>query len=181
MKLFLFVSLSVPLVWLSRKSLVSLRHHGLYRLMSWESILFLFLDSYQSWFARPFNTNQIVSWILLIASLVLVIPGVVSMKKTGTQNRERADDSLFEFEKTTQLIETGIFGRVRHPLYGSLILLTWGIVFKNLSLTPLAVAALSTIFLVLTALVEEREDIEYFGERYVTYMKRTKMSVPFIL
>lgn len=103
------------------------------------------------------------------------------MKMTGKADSNRTDGSLYDFEKTTELIETGIFKYVRHPLYGSLIFLTWGIFLKNIDLLISIVSLISTIFLILTALIEEKEDIRYFGNGYLEYMKRTKMFVPFLL
>ncbi len=103
------------------------------------------------------------------------------MKRIGKADSNRKDDSLYNFEKTTKLIQTGIFKYVRHPLYGSLIFLTWGIFLKKLDLLLFIFSLISTIFLILTAVIEEKEDIKYFGNGYLEYMKRTKMFVPFLL
>jgi protein-S-isoprenylcysteine O-methyltransferase Ste14 len=177
-KLLVFVVFSLPIVWLSRRSLFSLRHHGLYRLVSWECIMWILINNYSFWFTDPFSTTQIASWILLLLSLGLAISGAGLMKKIGGANASRTDDSLYRFERTTQLIETGIFRYVRHPLYSSLIFLTWGIFFKNINPYLFAVSMMGTISLFMTALVEEREDVKYFGNKYLDYMKRTKMFVP---
>lgn len=72
------------------------------------------------------------------------------------------------------------FGWIRHPLYGSLILLTWGVFLKNVTLPLLIISILSTVFFYLTALYDEKECIQYFGEKYRTYMKHSKMFIPFV-
>jgi protein-S-isoprenylcysteine O-methyltransferase Ste14 len=41
-------------------------------------------------------------------------------------------------------------------------------------------ALVCTIFLSLTARIEERENIAYFGEEYAAYMQRSKRFTPFI-
>jgi protein-S-isoprenylcysteine O-methyltransferase Ste14 len=41
-------------------------------------------------------------------------------------------------------------------------------------------ALICTGFLVATARVEEGENIRYFGDEYVDYMKHSKMFVPFV-
>jgi protein-S-isoprenylcysteine O-methyltransferase Ste14 len=79
------------------------------------------------------------------------------------------------------LVTTGIYGDIRHPMYSSLLLLAWGVFFKASSWPGLALAAAATGFLVATARAEERENIRFFGPSYESYMKRTKMFVPFIL
>ena len=180
-KLIAFILLSIPITWISWRTLFSLRNHGLYRFISWECILWLFLSDYSYWFVNPFSIPQIASWMLLFISLSLLTPAALLMRKIGEADRGRADGSLYQFEKTTKLINTGIFKYVRHPLYGSLIFLTWGIFFKNINLAQAIISLISTAFLFLTSLVEESEDIKYFGNKYIDYMKRTKMFVPFIV
>ena len=102
------------------------------------------------------------------------------LKKKGKSDQSR-DGSLYTFEKTTELVDTGIFKTIRHPLYSSLLFLTWGIFLKHVTLYMLVFALLSTAFLFATALMEERENIAFFGEKYREYMKRTKMFIPYIL
>ncbi len=176
-----FILFSVPIVWLSWRSLFSVRRHGLYRFIGWECILWLLINDFSYWFINPFGITQFVSWILLLYSLGLLVSGGILMKRIGKADSNRKDDSLYNFEKTTKLIQTGIFKYVRHPLYGSLIFLTWGIFLKKLDLLLFIFSLISTIFLILTAVIEEKEDIKYFGNGYLEYMKRTKMFVPFLL
>jgi protein-S-isoprenylcysteine O-methyltransferase Ste14 len=103
------------------------------------------------------------------------------MKKIGKPEMKRDEQTLYQFEKTTELVDTGIFSLIRHPLYSSLIFLSWGILLKNPTAGLLVVALVSTIFLYLTAIFDEKECIVYFGEIYREYMKRSKMFIPFII
>lgn len=103
------------------------------------------------------------------------------MKKKGRPGNEREEKNLYKFENTSELIDTGIFKYIRHPLYSSLIFLTWGIYFKNTSLELLIIAFLSTVFLYLTAIIDEKECIRFFGNKYKEYMKRSKRFIPFII
>ena len=79
------------------------------------------------------------------------------------------------------MIKTGLFRFIRHPLYGSLLFLTWGIFLKHTTLDLLIVAMLSTVFLIITAKLEERENIRFFGDKYREYIKETKMFIPYII
>jgi protein-S-isoprenylcysteine O-methyltransferase Ste14 len=175
-----FIILSIPVVIISWRSLFRLSNHGLYRFLAWECILWLAVNNYRYWFDYPLSITQIISWICLFYCLYLVIAGVLLMKKLGKPDEKR-DNTLHTFEKTTELIETGIFRYVRHPLYGSLLFLTWGIFFKHVNWILFIIALLSTFFLFVTALMEEKENIAYFGDKYKDYIKRTKMFVPYIL
>jgi protein-S-isoprenylcysteine O-methyltransferase Ste14 len=179
-KLIIFGLLSIPLIFLSRKSLVNFGNHGFFRFFSWECILWLLVSNIQCWFEDPFGPKQVISWIFLIASIYYVVAGIILIKKIGMPQKSSEREELYGFEKTTELIDNGIFRYIRHPLYGSLILLTWGIFLKNVSFPLLFVALASTVFLYVTALYDEKECIQFFGRQYKEYMKRTKMFVPFL-
>lgn len=119
---------------------------------------------------------------MLILSLIPLIFGVHALRTRGNPAAQRAGDpSLLAFEKTTRLVTSGIYQYIRHPLYGSLFLLTWGIFFKFPSLVGGVLAGTSSLFLVLTAKADEDECIHFFGAEYKEYMKATKMFVPHIL
>jgi protein-S-isoprenylcysteine O-methyltransferase Ste14 len=102
------------------------------------------------------------------------------LRKAGKPSKSRDEETLFEFEKTSQLVGTGIFKYIRHPLYSSLLFLTWGILLKNPDRWLIGVAALSSAFLFLTAVFDEKECIAYFGEKYKLYMKTTKRFISYI-
>lgn len=179
-KLLFFGLLSIPVVILSWRSLFSTSNHGFYRFFSWECILWLLVSNFQFWFEDPFGIKQIISWTLLIVSIYYVVAGIILMKNVGKAVKSKEREALFQFEKTTELIDRGIFKYIRHPLYGSLILLTWGIYLKHVTIPLLLVALTSTVFLYLTALYDEKECIGYFGDKYSDYMKRSKMFMPFV-
>jgi protein-S-isoprenylcysteine O-methyltransferase Ste14 len=179
-KIIAFVVLSIPVIYISRKSLFNVNHHGFYRFLAWECILWLAVNNIQYWFDHPFSLTQIISWICLVYCIYPVTAGIIEMKKMGKTDETR-DISLHAFEKTKDLVETGIFRYIRHPLYSSLLFLTWGIFFKHITLSLFIIAMLSTVFLFATAMMEEKENIAYFGEKYREYMKRTKMFVPRVL
>ena len=178
--LILFCILSLPVVLISWRSLSDYQSHGFYRFFGWECIIWLLAFNYKFWYADPFGLNQVISWILLFGSLYYVIAGFVLLKKSGKAEIGEGRESLFRFEKTTELVKTGIFKFIRHPLYGSLIFLAWGIFLKNATGPLLFVTIASTVFLYLTALRDEKECLEYFGEPYSEYMKHTKMFIPFL-
>ena len=176
----LFGLLSIPVVIISWRTILNIRSHGFYRFLSWECIIWLFISNYKSWFDYPFSITQIISWIFLMFSGFLVIAGVIIMKRIGKQGKNRDEKELYQFEKTSELIDKGIFKYIRHPLYSSLLFLTWGIFLKNTTEILLFIALLSTTFLFITAIFEEKECINFFGEKYNEYMKRNKRFIPYI-
>ncbi len=168
------------LIYVSRKSLRQPSSHGFYRFWAWAAILMLFVLVMPVWFRDPFSWYQLISWLLLIASLVPLVLGLRLLGKVGRIEAARNDPALMGFEKTSKLVAFGIFRYIRHPMYSSLLLLAWGIFFKAPSWLAAALAVLATGFLIATARVEERENISFFGAVYSDYMKRTRMFIPFL-
>jgi protein-S-isoprenylcysteine O-methyltransferase Ste14 len=179
-KLILFGLLSIPVIVISWKPLFNIKSHGFYRFFSWECILWLIVSNYKFWFENPFCVKQIFSWLILLFALYLLFIGVKQFMKTGKPKAVRDDKTLYSFEKTTELVDTGIYKYIRHPMYSSLLFLTWGIYLKNTSIELLIVSLLSSIFLYLTAKFDEIECEKYFGEKYKAYIKRSKMFIPFL-
>jgi protein-S-isoprenylcysteine O-methyltransferase Ste14 len=103
------------------------------------------------------------------------------MKKLGKPQGDRSGNALYSFEKTSELVQSGIFKYIRHPMYGSLLFLTWGVCLKNPEIILIFISVLSSIFLYITAKTEEKEDVKFFGEEYKKYIKKTKMFIPYIL
>jgi protein-S-isoprenylcysteine O-methyltransferase Ste14 len=179
-KVIVFIVASAGLAWVSRSSLRGLRFHGFYRFFAWESILALVLLNIDFWFREPFSFHQTISWFLLAISVFLVIHGFLLLRMVGKPDSGRNDSSLVGIEKTTKLVTEGAYRYIRHPLYSSLLFGTWGVFFKRPSLPGLLVVAITVFFLIMTARIEEAENVSFFGVAYQDYMKQTKMFIPFL-
>jgi protein-S-isoprenylcysteine O-methyltransferase Ste14 len=180
-KIVFFVVVSSGLANISRGSLRAPRSHGFFRFFAWEIILALFLLNVDGWFRDLWSWHQPISWFLLILSIVPLVFGIHSLRARGKPTRRReGEPQLLAFEKTSTLVTTGIYRYIRHPLYSSLLLLAWGIFFKEPTRLGLVLALGATIFLVITTKTEEAECIRFFGSEYQVYMKQTRMFVPFI-
>lgn len=179
-QLLAFAITTIPVAWISWRSIRSVKNHGFYRFLAWECILWLFILQVPGWFREPFTWHQIISWILLFGCCYPVLAAVYQLKKAGKANKNREDSSLYTFERTTSLVTTGIFRYIRHPMYTSLMLLAWGIAMKQPTIHALLVALLATVLMALTGKMEEAEDIAFFGDAYREYMKRSKRFIPWI-
>lgn len=172
-RLTIFVIFSVGLAIWSWKSLWNRKVHGFYRFFTFESILALILVNAKSWFTDPFSVAQIISWVLLLASIIMAIQGFYLLHTIGRPTQG--------IEDTTILVKIGVYKYIRHPLYSSLILLGWGAFLKEVSFLSAILAILATIFSVATAIVEEKENLQRFGDEYASYMKSTKRFLPFLV
>lgn len=171
---------TAALAYISRASLAAPRSHGFARFFAWDILLAMFLINREVWFSDPLAWYQLISWTMLLASLVLVIQGVGLLRKFGKPDPGREEAPMLAMEKTSRLVTSGVYGAIRHPLYSSLLFLDWGIFFKSPSWLEAGLALLCTLALYVTARLEERENIAYFGEAYVRYMRKSKMFVPFL-
>jgi protein-S-isoprenylcysteine O-methyltransferase Ste14 len=114
----LFVVASAGLAYLSRRSLRDPRSHGFYRFFAWEAMLGLLLLNWREWFEDPFSLHQVISWLLLLASAVLVLQGARLLQRLGRLSASRGgDEALLGIERTTALVTVGVFRYIRHPLY----------------------------------------------------------------
>ena len=173
LKIIIFAVGSIGIVYVSRTVLRDPRAHGFWRFFAWETILLLTLLNIEQWFVDPFSIYQIISWLLLIASLLLILHGVHLLRVIGQPQGP--------IENTTHLVIIGAYKYIRHPLYASLLYLAWGVFFKDLTWLGASLAVGTTAFLIATARVEEAENLHKFGDEYAQYMRRTKMFVPFVL
>jgi len=178
--LFLFFILSIPIIALSWRSLVSIKNHGFYRFFGWECIVWLLVCNFHYWFYKPFSLLQILSWMFLFIGLYYIFASLIPFRKYDNSHTSRNDPSLFGFEKTTKLVNVGIYKYIRHPMYSSLIFVTWGICLKNISIELLTISIIASSLFFITAKKDEKECIEYFGTIYLDYMKKSKMFIPFL-
>jgi protein-S-isoprenylcysteine O-methyltransferase Ste14 len=81
-------------------------------------------------------------------------------------------------EEESELITTGIYARMRHPLYTALILGLIGFVLFNPTYTHLVHAVCMLVYLGVGIHFEERRLIARFGENYTKYKQQTPMLFP---
>lgn len=149
------------------------RYHGIARFFAFESVFILVLLNYKVWFINPFSPAQFISWILLFLSIYVVITGYLLLKRKGKPDSN--------FENTSLLVKSGIYGCIRHPLYLSIFLLGTGIVLKDPAPCQIILGIINLIAVYITARIEEKEMISKFGDDYRLYMTETKMFIPYIL
>ena len=119
LEIVIFILFSFIVIIISKNNILKIKSHGFYRLLSWECILLLIVNNYKYWFVNPFSFKQIIAWVLLFGSLFILIPAIKMIKQFGKQQYDERNE-LYKFEKTTELIEIGIFKYIRHPMYSSL-------------------------------------------------------------
>ena len=84
----------------------------------------------------------------------------------------------FREEKQTELITTGIYARVRHPLYTATLLIVIGFVVFSPSYTNAIHAVCVTLYVFIGAYFEEKKLLKTYGSQYEDYRKRTPFILP---
>ena len=168
-----FILGSLLIVAISWQSLWNPTSHGFYRFFAFEAILGLLMANAGYWFQNPLSTLQLLSWLSLAGSLILVAQGFWFLITEGKPSGY--------FENTTQLVTSGPYRSIRHPLYGSLLLLAWGAFLKDVSTLSIVLVLAATGMLIATAKVEEKANLRKFGESYAQYTHQTKMFLPRLL
>jgi protein-S-isoprenylcysteine O-methyltransferase Ste14 len=173
-KLIIFFAVSIIFIKISWPALFDTGSRKFYRFFVFEFLLILILVNSSYWFHKPFSGFHIISWGLLIISLLLVLPGFYLLIRAGKPA------SSANIETTTTLVTTGVYKYVRHPLYSSLIFLGAGCLMKNPSLLAVSLFAVTAVFIYATALSEEKENLLKFGDDYAVYIKKSRMLIPFL-
>lgn len=121
-----------------------------------------------------FNPIQgVVGALLVLGALVLFR---ITHKQLG-----RNWSVTLNTRTTHQLVDTGIYGVVRHPMYSAF----WLLALAQAALLPNWFAGLAgpvawaTLFFLRVG-HEEKLMIDTFGEQYRRYMERTKRVVPWV-
>ena len=172
MRVILFIILGLGAIIFSGRPRFKPRSYRFFRLLAFEALLLLVYVNSPSWFFAPFSTQQVFSWILLLGSMALAFHGFWMLHKYGQPTEG--------IETTTQLVDSGVFRIIRHPLYTSLLLFGWGVFFKHPTWTATGIALGATAFLMATTVYEEEENLGRFGDAYIDYQKRTWRMIPFV-
>jgi protein-S-isoprenylcysteine O-methyltransferase Ste14 len=118
-----------------------------------------------------FLTQYVSNYIRVpIALIVLVMSGILSwagLKIVFGETREEP-----------QVITTGVFSIVRHPIYLGSILLYLGFILLSLSLLSVFVWLLIIIFYYIISRYEEILLTQRFGSAYEKYKKKVPMLFP---
>jgi protein-S-isoprenylcysteine O-methyltransferase Ste14 len=82
-------------------------------------------------------------------------------------------DSFSAFPKAKRLIMSGIYSRLRHPIYTGLstMLLGWCVIIQNLTIALITLGFI--ICLIIRAYLEEKILTKKFGKTYLNYKKNT--------
>jgi protein-S-isoprenylcysteine O-methyltransferase Ste14 len=124
----------------------------------------LIILSWTIWKRGDIAPLSYMGYVLYVPAILLTISTFIALKRKGKPTSG--------WEHTTVLIDSGVFGLVRHPLYLGGALLTLGTILIAQS-APVIISGIAGLFCYWTASKkEELYNIRKFGDKYQDYLKK---------
>jgi len=116
-----------------------------------------------SWAKIPWSPySNIAGGIIIIVGYILHVRCHRAHKQAHAQSKQ-----------IEEIVTTGVFSRIRHPMYLSLIIIFFGLVIAWGVVWMFLPFLLVLVLIVMTAIKEEEFLLQRFGHRYEQYMKET--------
>ena len=119
------------------------------------------------WHATSVPGLRIAGWIVQAGAAVLVVPSFYNLSKRG-----RPTDA---WEKTTVLVDTSVYGHLRHPMYLGTGVWAVGIALGHPALGSALIAAACVVVTLLASVKEDNYNLRKFGAPYAEYMRRVPL------
>jgi protein-S-isoprenylcysteine O-methyltransferase Ste14 len=124
----------------------------------------------------PIWSSEIITFFGLI---LLFIGGIIGV--TGRIQLSRFGSGVLQIEEDHELVTSGIFSVIRHPIYsGGMIGVLGLFIAFNSVFMMLGVSALYFGVMRHRLIFEEDMLVEEFGDEYRDYMKKTKRLIPYL-
>ncbi|MFC1500292.1 methyltransferase family protein [Candidatus Zixiibacteriota bacterium] len=173
------LAILIPLV--SWRSLRNPQSHGFYRFFGFVATGTIIILNLPYWLEYDFSIRGATAELFLGISLWFVSWGVWGLRQYGGWTEREESPETLGFEDTARLVTRGLFRHIRHPMYSSLLLLSWGSCLKRVTFNTVALGLIATVAYIITAKIEERENLAFFGEQYRDYMGKSRMFIPWII
>lgn len=117
---------------------------------------------------------QIIGFGLAILGFIQAIVARKTLNDNWTESFE------YQIKKNHELITKGIYGYIRHPIYGALLLMVPGALLVSGSYT--FIIGLISVLLAAEIFARREEKLltKHFGKKYTEYKKTTKKFIPFV-
>nr|VFK58506.1 MAG: Protein-S-isoprenylcysteine O-methyltransferase Ste14 [Candidatus Kentron sp. UNK]VFK71629.1 MAG: Protein-S-isoprenylcysteine O-methyltransferase Ste14 [Candidatus Kentron sp. UNK] len=117
-------------------------------------------------------------FFLGIAGQIWTTVSSISVDPFGVQELMMRLDSNKSSTSTAKLVTTtGAYGWVRHPAYSTMLMLIWS--YPDLTADRLLLNVLFTSWIIIGAILEERDLVGVFGEDYRAYQRTVPMLIPY--
>ena len=132
------------------------------------------------YFARYFRFSNSNSLLITYISLSIIIIGMI-LRFVAIFQLGRYFTVDVTLRKDHQIIQSGIYKKLRHPSYSGMLLSFLGLALSFNSWASFIIVFLPVTCSVINRMnVEEKFLIQQFGEDYKNYMKKTFRLIPYV-
>ena len=123
-----------------------------------------------------FNISTI---LVSLPSFPLLVFAVILSIGLGVYLTLKSHEAVFdEIAAKPKLIDSGVYSKVRHPMYLGILMFCLGFLFVMFSLLSLGIWVIFFIFYDMMATFEEKDIIRKLGDQYVDYKKHVGKWFP---
>ncbi len=128
--------------------------------------------SFLAFLLRSFFGYVIIGTVLTVLGLIIAIWARISLGRNWS--------SYTTYKKEHELITTGPYRFLRHPIYSGMFLMLTGAFLYYGKLIILVIFAIASMIIAWRIVQEEKSMIKLFGKKYTDYMRRTRRLIPWI-
>jgi protein-S-isoprenylcysteine O-methyltransferase Ste14 len=139
-------------------------------------ILFFVLWGIDSFSFFIFGYSTVIFQALIFPLLFTGTPLFLSISLYLISNSHKA--VLEQVSDPPQLVDSGVYAWVRHPMYLGILLFCMAFIFISVSLVSIIIWIAFFIFYDKMAAYEEENLIEILGEPYIAYQKKVSKWLP---
>ena len=139
-------------------------------------VLYFFVWGVDSLSFFIFGDSTVIFHILDFPALLVGVPVILGLSFYLVSKSHKA--VLEQIRDPPELVDSGVYAWVRHPMYLGILLFCLAFLFISLSLASLVIWPGFFIFYDRMATYEERSLIELLGEQYTAYQRRVSKWLP---
>lgn len=110
--------------------------------------------------------------VYFVFGLIVINHGMVNLMLITKENHTVQD---MKTRKTKRLLTTGFYSKVRHPMYGTFIIISLATFLPTRSLLGVVIVLLAFVMQIINSVIEEKRVlIKRFGKEYTEYMNKVK-------
>ena len=113
-----------------------------------------------------------IGYAVIVVGFIIGSKGVNTLKEKGKAPKGKS------WIETTTLVDSGIYGTVRHPQYLSWILISIAMMFISQYWVVIIVGIAASVTIYMQARQDDQQQTEKFGEEYRRYMERVPRMNP---
>jgi protein-S-isoprenylcysteine O-methyltransferase Ste14 len=138
-------------------------------------ILFHFLSVQNSSSINKLATHK--EWVLTIGFIVFLLG--LALTIWARVNLGKNWGMPMTQKQKTEIITTGPYAYIRHPIYSGILLAVLGCAIAS-SLFWLIILAITGVYFIYSAIIEEKLLMKQFPNIYSKYRSKTKILIPFL-